>query len=138
MEDEQRSHCSSNNHNCIGQGILPDKPKIASVIPLHKGGDINDPNNYHSTSILPTLQRTKFTKTRDVCKTLCPLKIFLGQFKMYEEEIHFGKLSLEQYETVLTHLTLTVTWNFDPNINRIPLLPRTDVRTKFEEDRSSY
>jgi len=31
---------------------------------------------------------------------------------MYEEEIHIGKLSLEQYETVLTHLTLTVTWNF--------------------------
>ena len=33
-------------YNCIGQGIYPDKLKIASVIPLHKGGDINDPHNY--------------------------------------------------------------------------------------------
>jgi len=30
------------NNNCIGQGIFPDKLKIASVIPLHKDGDIND------------------------------------------------------------------------------------------------
>jgi len=30
---------------------------------------------------------------------------------MYEEEIHFGKLLLKQYETVLTHLTpVTVTF----------------------------
>ena len=31
--------------------------------------------------------------------------------QMYEEEIHFGKLLLKQYETVLTHLTpVTVTF----------------------------
>ena len=55
-------------NNCIGQGIFPDKLKIASVIPLHKGGDINDPHNYCPISILPTLskifesvQPTKFT-----------------------------------------------------------------------------
>jgi len=33
--------------------------------------------------------------------------------QMYEEEIHFGKLLLKQYETVLAHLT-QVTLTFDP------------------------
>jgi len=55
---------------------------------------------------------------------------------MYEEEIHFGKLLLKQSETVLTHLT-PVSLTFDPvtKINRVPLLPRTDVWTKFMEGR---
>ena len=54
---------------------------------------------------------------------------------MYEEEIHFGKLFLKQFEMVLEHLTL-VTMTFDPKINRVPLLPRMDVWTKFEDGRS--
>jgi len=37
---------------------------------------------------------------------------------MYEEEIHFGNPT------------------FDPYIDMIPLLPRMDVWTKFEEGRS--
>jgi len=44
-------------NNCIGQGIFPDKLNIASVIPPHKGGDINDPHNYRPISILPTLSK---------------------------------------------------------------------------------
>ena len=53
---------------------------------------------------------------------------------MYEEEIHFGKLLLKQSETALTHWT-SVTMIFDHNIVSIPLLPMTDVWTKFEEGR---
>ena len=51
-------------NNCIGQGtcIFPDILKIASIIPLHKGGDINDPHNYRPISILPTLSKI-FEKT---------------------------------------------------------------------------
>jgi len=44
---------------------------------------------------------------------------------MYEEEIHFVKLLIKQPETVLVHLTL-VTLTFDPKINRVSPLPRTD------------
>ena len=44
-------------NNGIGQGIFPDKLKNASVISLHKGGDINDPHNYRPISTLPTLSR---------------------------------------------------------------------------------
>jgi len=43
-------------NNCIEQGIFPEKLKIASIIPLHKG-DINDPHNYRPISILPTLSK---------------------------------------------------------------------------------
>ena len=56
---------------------------------------------------------------------------------MYEEEIHFGKLFLKQFEMVLEHLTL-VTMTFDPKINGVPLLPRMDVWTKFEDGRSRH
>ena len=51
---------------------------------------------------------------------------------MYEEEFHFGKLFLKRFEMVLEHLTLT----FDPEIIRVPLLPRMNVCTMFEEGRS--
>ena len=44
-------------NNCISSGIFPDKLKIASVIPLHKGGSKEDPNNYRPISILPTLSK---------------------------------------------------------------------------------
>ena len=54
---------------------------------------------------------------------------------MYEEEIHFGKLFLKQFEMAFEHLT-PVTLTFDPKINRVHLLSRMDVWTKFEEDRS--
>ena len=45
-----------------------------------------------------------------------------------------GNELLKQSETVLTNLTL-VTVTFGHKINRVPLLPRMDVWTKFEEVR---
>ena len=39
--------------------------EIASVIPLHKGGDINDPHDYRSISILPTLSKVFEKHTAD-------------------------------------------------------------------------
>ena len=50
---------------------------------------------------------------------------------MYEEEIHFRNC----YSTVLADLT-PVTLTFDPKINRVSLLPKMDVWTKFEKGRS--
>ena len=54
---------------------------------------------------------------------------------MYEEEIHFGKLFVKQFEMVIEHLTL-VTLTFDLETIRVPLLPRMDVWTKFEVGRT--
>ena len=54
---------------------------------------------------------------------------------MYEEEIHLWKSFHKQFEMVLEHLTL-VTLTFDPEIDRVPLLPRMDVWDIFEEGRS--
>ena len=44
-------------NNCISKSIFPDKLKIASVIPIHKGGSREDPNNYRPISILPTISK---------------------------------------------------------------------------------
>ena len=54
---------------------------------------------------------------------------------MYEEEIHFGKLLLKQFEMILEHLTW-VTLTFDPKSIGVRLLPMTDVWTKLEEGMS--
>ena len=41
----------------IATGCFPDQLKLASVIPLHKGGNRDDPNNYRPISILPTISK---------------------------------------------------------------------------------
>ena len=44
-------------NSCISSGVFPDTLKIASVIPLHKGGAKDDPNNYRPISLLPTISK---------------------------------------------------------------------------------
>ena len=44
-------------NSCISMSIFPSEFKKACVIPLFKGGDKNDPNNYRPISILPTLSK---------------------------------------------------------------------------------
>ena len=40
--------------NCsLGSSVFPDKWKVATVVPLHKGGDREDVNNYRPVSLLP-------------------------------------------------------------------------------------
>ena len=39
----------------LSSGIMPDMAKIATVTPIHKEGDTNDPSNYRPISILPIL-----------------------------------------------------------------------------------
>ena len=41
----------------ISSGIFPDKLKLANVIPIHKGGCKEDPNNYRPISVLPTISK---------------------------------------------------------------------------------
>ena len=42
-------------NTCFQEGIFPDSLKITSVIPLHKEGEKNEPNNFRPISLLPTL-----------------------------------------------------------------------------------
>ena len=42
-------------NTCFQEGIFPDSLEIASVIPLHKEGEKNEPNNFRPISLLPTL-----------------------------------------------------------------------------------
>ena len=59
---------------------------------------------------------------------------------MYEEEFHFGKLLLKQSYMVLTNLTPSdvILWPSDPKINRIPMLLRIDVWTRYEKGWSRH
>lgn len=38
-------------------GVLPPEWKIATVVPIHKAGSVEDPNNYRPVSILPTVAK---------------------------------------------------------------------------------
>ena len=51
------SAISSIINNCSDKNIFPEILKHACVIPIHKGGDKNDPHNYRPISILPTLSK---------------------------------------------------------------------------------
>ena len=42
-------------NDCIQQGIFPDAYKVAQVVPLFKGGDKGDRNDYRPISLLPAL-----------------------------------------------------------------------------------
>jgi hypothetical protein len=44
-------------NNCINAGIFPDQLKDAYVLPIHKGADKSDLNNYRPISILPTISK---------------------------------------------------------------------------------
>ena len=39
-------------NKCLNKGYYPDAMKIARVVPIHKGGDTNDVNNYRPISLL--------------------------------------------------------------------------------------
>ena len=41
----------------FGDGIFPDKLKIAKALPIHKVGDVNEINNYRLISILPSISK---------------------------------------------------------------------------------
>ena len=53
---------------CIAQGVFPDVYKAAQVIPLFKGGDMDDVNCYRPISLLPALEKLfeKLISTRIV------------------------------------------------------------------------
>ena len=42
-------------NRCFQEGIFPDSLKKASIIPPHKEGEKNEPNNFRPISLLPTL-----------------------------------------------------------------------------------
>ena len=46
-------------NKCIKLGYYPKNMKIAKVVPIHKGGDINDMNNYRPISILSQFNQIK-------------------------------------------------------------------------------
>ena len=44
-------------NKCLHLGYYPSSMKVARVVPIHKGGDINDINNYRPISVLTQFNR---------------------------------------------------------------------------------
>ena len=44
-------------NSCIARCELPPSWRAATVVPLHKGGDVHDPSNYRPISILPVVSK---------------------------------------------------------------------------------
>ena len=44
-------------NKCVAEGVYPDFLKIAKVIPIFKGGDVNEENSYRTISILTQFNR---------------------------------------------------------------------------------
>ena len=44
-------------NSCISSGKFPDNLKTACVLPIHKGAETEDPNNYRPISLLPTISK---------------------------------------------------------------------------------
>ena len=44
-------------NKCLHLRYYPDAIKVARVVPIHKGGDINDINNYRPISVLTQFNR---------------------------------------------------------------------------------
>lgn len=42
-------------NKCITEGCWPDNLKISKILPIHKKGDIDDPNNYRPIAIVPII-----------------------------------------------------------------------------------
>ena len=41
----------------LEEGVFPDLMKLAKIIPLHKGGEKNECDNYRPTSLLPVISK---------------------------------------------------------------------------------
>ena len=84
-------------NNCIDQNVFPDLLKQACVIPIHKGGDKNDPHNYRPISILPTISKIFEMHISNQIQYY---------FKKYEliHETQSGFRQHHSCQTALTHL----------------------------------
>ena len=77
---------------CMSIGFFPDQLKIASIVPLHKGGDCMDELNYRPISLLPLLGKLfekvikkRFIKFLDKYKLINPHQF--GFRKGYSTEL---------------------------------------------------
>ena len=64
-------------NSCMRVGFFPDKLKLASIVPLHKGGDCMDVKNCKPISLLPLLGKLfeKVIKIRDLSNFLTSITL---------------------------------------------------------------
>ena len=107
----------------IVTGVFPTIWKHAIVTPLHKDGDVNEPNNYRPISLLPTFSKIleKIVGSQ--------LTLFLESNQILSVNQHGFRPKLST-ETALTILTKQLYENIDNK--RISLLTLCDLSKAFD------
>ena len=93
---------------CMDKGIFPDALKIASIIPLHKGGPKTEPTNYRPISLLPQFAKLfeKIIKHR--------LTTHLDENNLISDN-QFGFRKSHSTELAITDIQNTLLRNLDNN-----------------------
>lgn len=110
-------------NTCIRSGIFPNSLKHAAVIPIYKGGDKNDPNNYRPISILPTISKIF---ERHISKQLHE---YFGKFHIIHKT-QSGFRHGHSCQTALTHLIDT--WLHDVDSGKYVGTVFLDLRKAFD------
>ena len=93
-------------NNAFLTGEYPDELKIARVIPIHKSGDNNSPNNYRPISIMPTFSKV-FEKALQI-----RLMNYLEEKNLIASEQH-GFRSKRSTATAITKMVELIVEAFD-------------------------
>ena len=110
-------------NSCITRCELPPAWRAATVVPLHKGGDVQDPSNYRPISILPVVSKLC---ERVVCSQL--MNCLLSHNILCSEQYGFRPgLSTE---AALLHTVTYVTDNIDKG--RVTSLITADTSKAFD------
>ena len=88
-------------NRCFETGTFPDELKIAKVIPIHKTGKENVPDNYRPISILPTVSKIFETAIKDrLIKYLTTNEIIVKQQHAYMKGKSTITAMLDAVETI--------------------------------------
>ena len=110
-------------NNSISSGKFPEGLKTAYVLPIHKGSDRDDPNNYRPISILPTISKI-FERHVANC-----LKEYLEQWQL----LHIHQSGFRQHHSCQTALVRLIdSWSKDIDSGKIISTVFLDLRKAFD------
>lgn len=114
---------SDNFNVCFKEGIFPDSLKIAKVVPIHKSGSKDDPNNYRPISLLSIFSKIFEILIRN------RLDFFLCSNKIIDEN-QFGFLKKSSTSSAATNLVNELSIRMNQKLKTSCLF--VDLRKAFD------